>query len=150
MNKAISIVDAVKADLPAIEALLVELVNAMDSAKDFNLEKARKGLCLLLDKPYSHLLVAKLGGATIGFIHFGIRQTAFHPEPAALIDDLVVAKSHRRQGVGRRLMTAAIDRCRQLGCCELEVSTEKDNTEASEFYKRCGLKDIGIIFEMDI
>jgi ribosomal protein S18 acetylase RimI-like enzyme len=48
------------------------------------------------------------------------------------------------------LVLAAIEKCRQLGCCEVEVSTEKTNLKARKFYKRYGFEERGMLFEMDL
>jgi ribosomal protein S18 acetylase RimI-like enzyme len=67
-----------------------------------------------------------------------------------LIDELVVASSFRDKGVGRELLDAAVEKCKQLGCSEVEVSTEFTNTKAKEFYKRCGFEERGVILEKDL
>jgi GNAT superfamily N-acetyltransferase len=67
-----------------------------------------------------------------------------------MIDELVVAKEYQGKGVGKQLVLATIDRCRQLGCCEVEVSTEKANLKAREFYKKCGFEERGMLFEVDL
>jgi GNAT superfamily N-acetyltransferase len=150
VTNAVSIVEVAGEDLFDIESLVMELANELIDSKTTSKSKIRHGLRSLFGKVDSHLLVAKVNGITIGFLHLNIRQTAFHPEPAALIDALVVAKGYRRQDVGSRLVKTAIEKCRRLGCCELEVSTEKTNKIAKDFYRRRGFTEVGAIFEMDI
>ena len=150
MTNAVSIVEAARGDLSDIESLVMELTSELHDSKTTGAPKIRNGLRSLFGKADSYLLVAKMDGFTIGFLHLNIRQTAFHPEPAALIDAVVVSNLHRRQDVGSRLVSAAVEKCRHLGCCELEVSTEKTNKIAKDFYIRCGFKKAGTIFEMDI
>ena len=150
MTNVVSIVEAAKGDLPDIESLVVELTSELRVPKTINTLEIRNGLLKIFSKVNSYLLVAKTKGITIGFLHLNIRQTTFHPEPVASIDALVVANKYRRQDVGSRLVSVAVEKCRRLGCCELEVSTEKTNKIAKDFYKRCGFKNTGPIFEMDI
>lgn len=150
MSSAISIVEATETDLPAIGNLLTELVDAMDDSKDIDLNKALENCRTLLSDSDSHFLVAKVGGSTVGFVNFTIRKTALQVGPSGLIDELIVAKKHRGQGIGRRLVSAAIDRCRQFGCCEIEVSTEKSNTRARDFYKSCGFEEDAVLLEIHL
>ncbi len=150
MTNAVSIVEAARNDLSDIESLVMELTSEFHDSKTISTPGIRNGLRNLFGKADSYLLVAKTNGITIGFLHLNIRQTASHPKPAALIDALVVASMHRRQDVGSLLVSVAVKKCRHLGCCELEASTEKTNKIAKDFYRRCGFKNAGTIFEMDI
>ncbi len=34
-----------------------------------------------------------------------------------------------------------IEKCRESGCCELEVSTMTRNKKAREFYRKCGFEE---------
>ena len=148
MSHTISILEATEADLPAMEALLVELINTLEDSEGFDPQRLRQNCRLLINRADCHLLVAKIKEAVVGLINFNTRQTATTPGLTGLIDELIVTKSYRGQGIGRRLISAAIDKCRQLGCHELEVSTEKADTKAREFYKRCGFKGDAVLFEM--
>jgi GNAT superfamily N-acetyltransferase len=148
--KGIRIRKAKKSDLPAIGKLLAELVNAMDDTEGIDMRIATETCRSLLQDAGSHLLVAEIEGSPVGFINFAVRQTILHRGPSALIDELVVAEEYRGKDVGRQLVLAAIEKCRQLGCCEVEVSTEKTNVEARRFYKQCGLEERGMLFEVDL
>jgi GNAT superfamily N-acetyltransferase len=73
-----------------------------------------------------------------------------HPRPSGLIDELVVKETSRGSGIGKQLVQAAISRCRELGCSELEVSTEKSNVKARQFYKTCGFEEDAVLLELDL
>jgi len=94
--------------------------------------------------------VAAKEKAPVGFINFTVRQTILHRSPSGLIDELVVAEGYRSKGIGKQLVQAAIEKCRQFGCCEVEASTEKTNLKAREFYKQCGFEERGTLFEADL
>jgi GNAT superfamily N-acetyltransferase len=104
----------------------------------------------LLKDTRSHFLVAAMKGTPVGFINFTIRQTLLHRSPSGLIDELVVAKEYRGKGIGKQLVLATIEKCKELGCCEVEVSTEKTNAKARRFYKKCGFNKSEILFEVDL
>jgi ribosomal protein S18 acetylase RimI-like enzyme len=150
MSGTVSIVEAKESDLPAIEGLLAELVNAIQDSESLDISKAIGNCRILLNDANCNLLVAKVGDSVVGFIDFTTRKTALHPAPCGLIDELIVSEKYRGQGIGRQLISAAVDKCRQLGCCEIEVSTEKTNAKAREFYKSSGFEDVGVLLEMNL
>jgi len=142
--------NATKSDLPVIRKLLAELIRAMDNTEGVDIGIAVKTCERLLNDAAPHFLVAVTEAIPVGFINFTVRQTILHRSPSALIDELVVAKEYQGKGVGKQLVLAAIEECKQLGCCEVEVSTEKTNDEAREFYKKCGFEESGMFFEVNL
>ncbi|MFW6105231.1 MAG: GNAT family N-acetyltransferase [Chloroflexota bacterium] len=148
--KDILIRGATKADLQAIEKLLEDLTNAMDNTQGIDIGIAIKTCERLLKDASSHILVAAIEGTPVGFINFTVRQTILHGSPSALIDELVVTEEYQGKGVGKQLVLAALEKCKQLGCCEVEVSTEKTNLKARKFYKKYGFEEIGMLFEVDL
>ncbi len=48
------------------------------------------------------------------------------------------------------LIGAVKKKCREIGCSEVEVSTEKSNTAARRFYKSCGFDEKALLLEMDL
>jgi ribosomal protein S18 acetylase RimI-like enzyme len=103
-----------------------------------------------MQDPDNYMLVAKDNEHILGFVNFTTRKTIMHPGPSGLIDELVVSKSSRGSGIGKRLIAAVIERCRELGCCEVEVSTEKSNARARRFYKSCGFDEDAVLLEIDL
>jgi GNAT superfamily N-acetyltransferase len=148
--KDILIRKATKSDLPVIGKLLAELINAMDDTEGIDIGIDLKTCEQLLKDDNSHFLVAELKTTPVGFINFTVRQTVLHRSPSAMIDELVVTKEYQGKGIGKQLVLAAIDECRQLGYCEVEVSTEKTNVKARKFYKKCGFNKREILLEVDL
>lgn len=145
----ISIRPATEADLPSIKPLLQELMDAMEDTEGFDVERAVENCRVLIKDPAHHMLVAKDKGKVVGFVNFTTRKTVLHPGPSGLIDELIVSKSHRGRGIGKELLLAAIEKCRELGCCEVEVSTEKSNSGARKFYRKYGFKENAVLLELD-
>ena len=141
---------ATECDLPAIEKLMMELIESMDSKEDIDTNMVFENSLKLLSEASSHLLVGEMNGAVIGFINFTMRKTLLHSGPSGLIDEVVVTKRYRKRGVGKQLIHAAIEKCKELGCREVEVSTELTNADAREFYKKCGFEERGVILEKDL
>ena len=148
--KNIRIRKATESDLPAIRKLLAELIDAMDDTECIDIRIPLRTLEHLLKDARSYFLVAATKETPVGFIHFAVRQTVLHRSPSAMIDELVVAEEYRRKGIGKQLVLATIEKSRQLGCCEVEVSTEKTNVRARKFYKECGFNKSEMLFEVDL
>lgn len=90
-----------------------------------------------LDDPRHHIAVALDGDHIVGMasaVHY------VHPDKAAqlFINEVGVAASHHRKGIGARLMEALLAHGRALGCIEAWVATEPDNTAARALYTRAG------------
>lgn len=150
MSGEIRIEPARETDLPSIRSLLTELVEAMTDTEGFNIDQAVENCRSLIRDPAQYVLVAVQGTGILGLINFSMRKTIMHPAPSGLIDELVVSRHARGLGVGTRLVQAAVDRCRDLGCCEVEVSTEKTNARARRFYKRVGFQEDAVLLELDL
>jgi aminoglycoside 6'-N-acetyltransferase I len=60
-----------------------------------------------------------------------------HPDkPTELyVDELGTASTHRRQGIGRRLLAEMFDWGRELGTTEAWLGTELDNDAANALYR---------------
>jgi len=104
----------------------------------------------MIDNPNSHILLARLGKDIVGLVNFTTRNTILHTAPSGLIDELVVANAHRGKGIGKLLIKTVINKCRTLGCCEIEVSTERINEKARAFYKKCGFDEDAVLLEYDL
>ena len=141
---------AIKSDLPAIRELMLELIDSVDSAEGFDIDKIPENCHNLLGNADSHILVAESNGSIVGVINFIFRKTLLHSGGSGLIDEIVVSKAYRGRGIGKRLMDAAVEICRQSGCCELEVSTEITNTRARKFYESFGFEETGVMLEKDL
>jgi len=150
MSKEIIIQPATKTDLPFIKKLLQELLDTVKDIEDFDIEQSVKNLETLIEDPVNFQLVARDKDRLLGYVNFMTRKTIMHPLPSGLIDELVVTKDSRGSGIGQRLILAVIDKCRELGCCEVEVSTEKINTKAREFYKSCGFNEEAVLLEFHL
>ena len=146
------IIDHLKeSDLPSIKLLLLELTEAVTEAEGFDVEKSIDNCRMLMKNPAHQMLIARdKTGVILGFVNFTTRRTILHPELSGLIDELVVSKTSRGSGVGKKLILAAINRCREIGCCEVEVSTEKSNLEARKFYKACGFGEDAVLLEINL
>ena len=90
-----------------------------------------------LQDPRHHLIVALTGERIVGMIS---AVDYVHPDkPAQLwINEVGVAPSHRRQGIGRALLRAMLAYGRERGCTEAWLGTEHDNVAARGLYEDAG------------
>jgi len=90
-----------------------------------------------LSDPTHHLLLARDGDETVGFVS-GVETT--HPDKGTemLLYELAVDEQHRRRGVGRALVRALADLARERGCYGMWVLTEPDNAAALGTYRAAG------------
>jgi ribosomal protein S18 acetylase RimI-like enzyme len=91
-----------------------------------------------LGDPRHHLGVAIDGDLVIGFVsavHY-VHPDKIHPE--LWINEIGVAATHQRQGIGKQLMNAILDIARELGCETAWVLTDPNNTAAMNLYAAVG------------
>ncbi|MCR4427174.1 MAG: GNAT family N-acetyltransferase [Firmicutes bacterium] len=137
-------------DLPAVEGLLKDLAEVSSSTSSFALED----LALLFREmsvlPEVYLnLVAVADGDVVGFISLIFYKTLFHKGGTALINELVVSSKKRGLGIGGLLVTAAKEAALARGMDELEVGTERTNTLAQAFYRKCGFDEEYVLLGME-
>ena len=150
MSTDITIEPMTETDLLLIKPLLTYLLDAMTDTEGFDIEQSIRNCRVLIADPAQYMLVARKEGTILGFVIFSIRKTVMHPGPSGLIDELVVSKNSQAMGIGKQLIQAVINKCQELGCCEVEVSTEKTNTRARRFYKTCGFEEDAVLMEFNV
>jgi ribosomal protein S18 acetylase RimI-like enzyme len=97
----------------------------------------KKRLAVYLREPSHLLFVAICDGEVVGQARGMIH---LHPdmENELYIDNLGVAPTFQRRGVGTRLIKALLQEGRTLGCAEAWVGTEENNIVARKFYESLG------------
>ena len=95
-----------------------------------------------LDRPDVVLLVAEEDGRLIGFVYAGLEDTDWMAlrGPAGALYDLVVDPDHRRGGVGRALLEAALAALARLGAPRVVLSTAERNEAAQRLFLGAGFR----------
>lgn len=91
-----------------------------------------------LKDPRHRLVVALEDNLVVGFVSAVIYLHPDKPAPELWINEVGVAHTHQRQGIGKRLLQAMLEEARQAGCAEAWVLTERENTAAMTLYKSTG------------
>lgn len=137
-------------DLPAVLDLLEELSEVASSTSSFTPEHLASLFREMSTFPEVYLnLVAVVDGEVAGFISLVFYRTFFHEGGTALINELVVKKERRGLGIGQRLVAAAKEAALARGMDELEVGTERANTSAQAFYRKCGFDEEFVLLSME-
>ena len=86
--------------------------------------------------------VVPVGGEIAGYILAarGLRAPIFKVREVGMIFDLVVAREHRRKGVGRLLVEFARQRFSNMGIGFLQVNFDVSNAQASVFWAALGFQ----------
>lgn len=79
-------------------------------------------------------LAAERDGQLVGIAVYHIVGGVGH------LDQLLVAKEHREQGIGSRLLREFERRCRAAGCHKLTLETAEYQTQARRLYAKHGFK----------
>lgn len=99
---------------------------------------------LFLRDKFNHgesvIFLAWDGPAPVGFTQLFPSFSSVSMARTFLLNDLFVAPSHRRQGVGALLLDAAVQYGRSLGAVRLSLTTNTTNVTAQATYESQGWK----------
>ncbi|HJZ86401.1 MAG TPA: GNAT family N-acetyltransferase [Polyangia bacterium] len=107
-----------------------------------------------LQSPDQTVLLAVASGAPVGLVHVQLYDTpplpTMVPRRRAHIEDLVVTRSHRRRGIGRKLMAAATEWARAGGAVEIVLTVWEGNQTAGRFYHALGYRALSRTLKIDL
>ncbi|MGC5311246.1 GNAT family N-acetyltransferase [Micromonospora zamorensis] len=131
--------EAVRADLPAVIALLAD--DVLGKARDFTEvdEAYERAFADISADPRNQLIVAEQDTELVGCLQITyIPGLGRHGAERSLIESVRVRSDRRGQGLGRELMTWAVDQARQRGCALVQLTTDKTREDAHRFYLSLG------------
>lgn len=91
--------------------------------------------------PCSLVIVADLDGAVAGVAAVHAIPLLHRTGLRGRLVTLVVDEACRRLGIARRLIAAAEEEARLLGCVEMEITSARDRTAAHACYAAAGYAD---------
>ncbi len=94
-------------------------------------------IAILGSGDHSVLVACDSGGMVMGWIHI-YRVLRVESDPFAELGGFVVSETHRRVGIGRRLLDAAEGWGRQQGMKKLRVRSRIERDDARAFYETLG------------
>jgi ribosomal protein S18 acetylase RimI-like enzyme len=139
-----------RSDQPFIKGLVKELYETLDVKDGMDEVLTDAKFHEILVDATTEVLVAELDGIVVGYLTLNLTKTFLDAGMSTIIGELVVSSNYRRQGIGKKMVIAAIARCKKLGCSEIGVGTETKNAKARAFYESCGFSERGIIFDLEL
>ncbi|MFZ0492072.1 MAG: GNAT family N-acetyltransferase [Acidimicrobiia bacterium] len=91
-----------------------------------------------LADPRHRLVVAIEGHLVVGFVSAIVYVHPDKSTPEMWINEVGVAPSHRRQGIGTQLVRRMLDVARASSCSEVWLLTERSNVAAMSLYESLG------------
>lgn len=86
-----------------------------------------------------HLTVATVEERVVGSADLLIAPNLTHDgRPWGIVENVIVASAHRREGVGRALMAHLFSSARAAGCYKVQLLSGKHRSEAHRFYRSIG------------
>lgn len=119
---------------PQIYSLICELEEA-------SLDRSKLEAVYLrnLADPGIHYLIALENGEAAGFASVHVQYLLHHGGKIAELQEIVVARERRGQGLGGRLFSEVEKTARAAGCLQLEVCCNRKRTDSHRFYERQGM-----------
>ncbi len=132
------IATATAEDIPQLCALLAILfTQEEDFEPDANKQSA--GLRRIIERPETgRILVLREGNDAVGMANLLFTVSTACGGKAALLEDMVIHPARRGDGLGGKLLNAAIELARQEGCLRITLLTDRANDAAIRFYQRHG------------
>lgn len=113
----------------------VDLINVFKKEFDWSSIPTKTHLQKVLSNPAFLVFVALLNNKVVGGLTVHILNSYETEKPSAYIYDLAVLAEYQRQGIGKSLIMAVNEYCRQHGFGEVFVQAETDDEQAVNFYR---------------
>jgi len=105
---------------------------------EMSIENMTDRVKLFLNNPYGKVLVAEIESTIVGYVCIWIREHFHDMQRSARIMALVVHAQHRRTGIGKKLIVAAEQYVRNVGCISLDLTSSHKRIAAHFFYTNLG------------
>jgi ribosomal protein S18 acetylase RimI-like enzyme len=134
-------------DLDVVARLLTEFRE--HEGRDWPPEESiRAGVERLMPRDDTEYLLG--GDPPAGIVQLRYRWGVWWDAEDCNVEDVFVREQARGSGLGRELVSAAIERARERGCRRMELDTGADNAPAQGLYRSLGFRDNGIFMRRPI
>jgi GNAT superfamily N-acetyltransferase len=140
--------EATEPDIPAILHVYREAGLETDG---FTRDEAREHFARLRQYPGYRIFVAEANRSIAGTYALIILDgLAKRGARAGVVESVAVLPAHQGQGIGRAMMTHALEQCRAAGCYKLTLSSNLKREAAHRFYDSLGFERHGYSFLMPL
>jgi len=145
----VEIREATPDDLPSILALYSQL--GMDNGDVLPVNRAKEIFDTLQSYPNYKLYVALQNSMPVGSFGLLIMDNLGHQGASSgIVEDVVVRRNVRGQGIGKTMMEFAVQKCRERGCYKIALSSNLQRVGAHRFYESLGYRRHGYSFFIDL
>jgi aminoglycoside 3-N-acetyltransferase I len=116
---------------------LIRLFKDVFEMKDFRIP-GEKYLKQLLEKDDFFVFVALMDNIVVGGLTSYIMHQYYSTSPLVYIYDIAVKAEFQRKGIGKMLIAANNDYCREIGVEAVMVQADEPDGHAIEFYRSTG------------
>ncbi|MDH3981435.1 MAG: GNAT family N-acetyltransferase [Kiritimatiellaceae bacterium] len=129
-----SITDLTEDDLPALASLYKGFWG-----EESSVDKMKSTFAKLKNNPDYTFLTARLDEQIVGSV-MGIVCYELYGEckPFMVVENMIIDKNVRRQGVGSQLIVSIEEKAKERGCCHIILVTETNRYDACPFYESLG------------
>ena len=147
MTSEVVVREALEKDLPQVLALYAQ--PGLDDGHTLTAEQATQHYRRFKEYPNYRLFVAELNGAIVGTFALLIMDNLAHlGAPSGVVEDVVVTAELRGKRIGRRMMEAALEICRESGCYKMALSSNLKREAAHAFYESLDFEKHGYSFRV--
>lgn len=132
--------EAAEADIAAIALLLAD--DGLGRGREAPGDPAyARAFAAMAAQPGNVYLVAEVAGEIIGCLQYTlIHGLSRKGASRAQIEGVRVHADHRGQKIGEALFNAAFERAAAAGCTLVQLTTDRQRTDALRFYERLGFE----------
>jgi GNAT superfamily N-acetyltransferase len=140
---------AVEDDIAGIIALYAQ--PEMDNGNVLPEKEAKTLFNTLKSYPCYNIYIATLEDEIVGTFALLIMDNLAHMgAPSGIIEDVAVDPKYQGKGIGKFMISFAINLCKEAGCYKLSLSSNIKRIRTHKFYESLGFKQHGISFVIDI
>lgn len=138
-------------DLERLLELYREPNSLYQEARALAEEEARQRFAEVLGDEHQQVLVAEENGVVVGTLVLVVIPNLAHGgAPYAVIENVVVEESRRGEGIGTTLICEAMERAREADAYKLSLTANLGRARAHAFYRKLGMKETHLGFEVDL
>jgi [ribosomal protein S18]-alanine N-acetyltransferase len=130
----------VTAELRRARAADLDAVIAIERAAYPTDAWSAEAMASQLENPNTWYLIAEADGVVVG--HAGMLAPA--GAETGEVHTVTVTESHRRQGIGRRMLEALLEVAAARGAAEVFLEVRIDNPAAQDLYRSLGFEAVGV------
>jgi len=124
-------------DIVDLTALL-HILFSIEEDFSADIELQSRGLALMISNDHCCIFVATHQEKVIGMCSGQLTVSTAEGGPALLVEDVVLLKKWRSQGIGRSLVDTLANWAAERGAYRLQLLADMSNQQALQFYQQLG------------